>query len=1069
METVQFDWLVVVYMLSAMLYGMFARTSIWQNERAAENRLLFAIFLLLSLWTTAFAFAAPAPTLSLHLFFRQAAAIGWGTVFSFILHFVLLITGREAFARRLWARLALYVPAVVNLYAFLISPFAGEQFNLVQTSRGWVSYYVTSFWNTFHTVYFISFSALSILLVVLWYLRSKDAKQRQESGLLVGSFLAAFVLGALGDFILHMRGYDKIPQLGAVYILIPSAVALYCMRRFHAVEHDRPSAVRRTVEILSDASRDRVYRVAGIALAVLSYINSYFIVLLRRDYNTEAFLLQGGLVSILLLAGGEIIFWMNRMSRSRKVQERTITVIVVMLDILMMQRNYARGFVSVWAGVILFIMVGIVFSDAKLVLFVAGAHAAMEVLIVLFRPETLHVAVGPTDFLLRGTLVIVGTVLAFLINRTYISRMRVNLAEQAFQVAVADLSSTLTAEGEAEHVMNKGMAIMQEYLAAHCVAIVRFGDREELSGQLCLMPGEQAVTRPLDAATAAAISQMLKSMPSPPCNEPQTIKVTELQLSAPDAYQHFFDQGIAHIVMTKFEAGSFDARSLLLVFFDAGHPGAPEDRHLDSFIRLASVGFSNYLIGLHAQQELNYLAHFDPMTNLYHRTSFIERATAVVAEEAHKDRLVAVLFMDIDMFKEFNDTMGHAAGDRILVTIAQRLQSVFDGNDLLGRFGGDEFLILHTAGGREQLQEKVDELLAIMREPVHLPQACLYLTISLGIALYPQDGQTVDVLLNNADFSMYEAKKRGKNQYAYYADNERALASYVLEMKDGLRKAMERDELLVYYQPQVRLTDGQCTGLKAIAYWRDSRHDRILPIVYASLAEERDMVAELERWVIRMACEQVGAWQSIGIQVGRLSANCSIHTLTSRDAESPLLELIGQTGISLDTVELDIPESEAASLAPEMLARMTSMRHAGLRFSIDGFGAQHSTLAQLNALPIERIKLDRALIDLAILQADKGSAILSNLIHMAHEVGIRSLALSVSREVQHRLLLQWGCEEGQGPLFMKAVSAGELESRLLTSRQGLVLPDHPGEKPSKKHLPAGPAAPQSPEGGMRHV
>ena len=439
-----------------------------------------------------------------------------------------------------------------------------------------------------------------------------------------------------------------------------------------------------------------------------------------------------------------------------------------------------------------------------------------------------------------------------------------------------------------------------------------------------------------------------------------------------------------------------------------------------------------------AQEELQHMAHYDALTTLPNRVLLDLRLTHALERAKRSNRKAAVLLLDLDGFKTVNDSLGHAAGDRLLQVISKRLAEVVREEDTVARLGGDEFAVMleHLKRG-EDAMVVAKKLLDAVAQPVNLGnhQMALVAT-SIGIAFYPDDGTTAAILLRNADAAMYESKGAGPGSYRFYRPEMTHVAQARFKLESALRLAMAQDELEVWYQPQVALATGEVVGAEALLRWRHPERGLILPTEFIPLAEETNLILPLGEWVLRHACKQAKAWRDRNLGFGKMSVNIAAAQIERGDLVRLVREILDETGLPGECLELEITEGSLLHSAENARKVTSAIREMGTLLAIDDFGTGYSSLSYLKQLPIDKLKIDQSFVrDLPGNSDDV--AIARSVIALGHGLGLTVLAEAVETEAQRDFLLAEGCDEAQGFHYSCALPAVEFEAWMLAQRAGM--------------------------------
>lgn len=431
-----------------------------------------------------------------------------------------------------------------------------------------------------------------------------------------------------------------------------------------------------------------------------------------------------------------------------------------------------------------------------------------------------------------------------------------------------------------------------------------------------------------------------------------------------------------------------------------------------------------------AEEQLVYHAYHDALTGLPNQILFKERLEQCLIQAKRNDQMVAVAFVDLDRFKVINDTLGHDMGDRLLKVVAARLASCLRESDTVARLGGDEFTVLlgGLTDGRAVARAS-ERILAAMGEPVDLDGRSFSLSASVGISLFPHDGDEPGVLLQRADNAMFRAKEAGRDCYRLYSPEMDEAIHSRLQLEAALRQALDRGEFSIVYQPQVRLGDRAVVGFEALLRWTHPVHGNVSPLEFIPIAEESGIIAPLGAWVLKQACGQGAAWIAAGHEPRRIAVNVSARQLERGDFVRHVSDALWETGFSANLLELELTESSVMKDADGAAEQLERLRELGVRISIDDFGTGFSSLSRLQSLPLDQLKIDRAFI--RDMEAEKSTLPLAQgIVTLAHALGLQVVAEGVETERQAEILAALGCEEAQGWFFGKPARPEDLEKLL---------------------------------------
>jgi diguanylate cyclase (GGDEF)-like protein len=439
-----------------------------------------------------------------------------------------------------------------------------------------------------------------------------------------------------------------------------------------------------------------------------------------------------------------------------------------------------------------------------------------------------------------------------------------------------------------------------------------------------------------------------------------------------------------------------------------------------------------------AAEAIEKLAHEDALTGLANRYTLEARLDQSLADMQRRHKQLALIFIDMDNFKAINDSLGHAVGDEFLIEIAQRLLQCVRGNDIVGRPGGDEFVIAIT-----DLDESTtaailaSEILQALSLPLQLGPHQVVPSASIGISIFPDDGRERVTLMKNADIAMYSAKSAGRNHFRFFDARMTQSAEARLRLEGELRLALERKELLLHYQPQIRASNGRIIGFEALVRWRKANGELVAPMKFIPLAEETGLIVPIGQWVLRTACMTLAAWHTIEcMQELSISVNLSARQLKDETFIDQVDDILTQTGIPPRLLELEITESVAMENPVATVEILLELKALGVKLSIDDFGTGYSSLAYLKLLPIDRLKLDRAFV-MDIETDPNDAAICTATIGLAHNLGLEVIAEGVENKTQSDYLCALACDYMQGYYFSPPLSDADAAA-FATTHDGII-------------------------------
>jgi diguanylate cyclase (GGDEF)-like protein len=430
-----------------------------------------------------------------------------------------------------------------------------------------------------------------------------------------------------------------------------------------------------------------------------------------------------------------------------------------------------------------------------------------------------------------------------------------------------------------------------------------------------------------------------------------------------------------------------------------------------------------------ATSEVEHLAYHDTVTGLPNRSLFSDRLTVALAHAQRHRHKLAVLFLDIDRFKQINDSLGHTIGDRLLRSVAERIKSAIRDEDTVARFGGDEFTVLiHIIGKVEDAGKIATKVLEALKAPIAIDGREFVVTSSAGIAIYPADGGDGETLIRNADTAMYRAKDSGRNTYQYYASMMNHKAVQALELENGLRRAVEKQEFVLYYQPLVDVPTGAVFGVEALLRWQHPQHGLLLPEKFMAAAEESGIIVQIGHWVLREVCRQAAEWHRQGHRI-IMAVNLSARQFQQADLLQRVAEALESARLRPQFLELEITESYAMQDVNRVIGTLNELKKLGVRIAIDDFGTGYSCLSYLKHFPIDTLKLDGSFLRDIGTRQDQQIAL--GVIALAHSLNLKVIAEGVETISQLAFLRANSCDRLQGFLFSRPMPPSGFDGFLL--------------------------------------
>jgi len=457
---------------------------------------------------------------------------------------------------------------------------------------------------------------------------------------------------------------------------------------------------------------------------------------------------------------------------------------------------------------------------------------------------------------------------------------------------------------------------------------------------------------------------------------------------------------------------------------------------------------------MHAEEELARMAHYDALTGLPNRALLQGRLARAMSRADRGRTLLAVMFLDLDQFKEINDSLGHAVGDAVLKEIALRLEGCLRATDTVARLGGDEFtILLEDVHNADEILRVADKLLQSISARANVAGHELHLSTSIGVTVYPLDDHDADTLLRNADLAMYHAKQEGRNNVQFFSRDMSERTEKRVDLLGRLRGAIGRNELQLYYQPQVDVRSGAIIGAEALLRWNDPARGQVPPMQFIPLAEDTGLIVDIGEWVLREACRQAKSWLAAGLGPLTVAVNLSPRQFRQKNLVSMVAAILAETALPPELLELEITESTVMHRTEEAVSGLRALHKLGVQISLDDFGTGYSSLAYLHRFPVHSLKVDQSFV--RDIKSDRDdAAIVSTVISLARQLNLKALAEGVETEAQLAFLRVRGCDSFQGYLFCRPQPAADIEALLRRHRTEFAAPAPKARSGRKRNVRA---------------
>jgi diguanylate cyclase (GGDEF)-like protein len=952
---------------------------------------------------------------------RMFASIGWTTIFSFLIHFFMLLTEKSELLKKRWVYILIYLPAVIFVSVFcLYFSYAKQQYSLAYSDIGWITVEQISGWSQFYNVYYIFSTILGICLLWSWGKRSKAADKKKLSILMIASFAFSVLLGTLTEMIVNIYTSVQCPQLAPILAIIPISVVCYCTKKYGLMIPEK-NILAEPGKILNKASKSKMYQIVSMGFfigALLNIISEFYFGM--KDIKSIIYL------TVFLFFIGIIMQIIKRIRIREGLRDLFFTITIAVTIPILTLVYISTGSATVWATPFLFVLICVVFNKRQLI-YALGFSVIISQIINWVRLPEVYVKIEGGDYLVRIVLFSIAILTAYYINQIYINRLKENENQIKFQKMISNISADLIGVNEfnIDEKIDSFLKNSGEYFDVDRIMFVSLSQTFK-TYEWYKKGMESAIN-----SISSIIEQNIKWWKRQLYNK-DIVYISDIEMLPAEAdkekriLEKLKVKSLFAIPMTR------KGRALgFLVFISIQDKEIFNDTH-KKLLKILSNLLSDGLIKVEAEKEIGYMAYYDSLTGIPNRSLFKNRLEQEIALAKRDKTLIGVIFIDLDSFKLVNDTIGHYGGNAVLKEVANRLTACTRKQDLVARFGGDEFLVLvNQITEIKDIEKIANDILISISKPITIKEQEFFTTASMGISIYPFDGDDTETLIKNADLAMYTSKDNGKHQYTICSSQIKEEVLKKTKITNHLYRAIEKNEFVLYYQPQICTATKEIVGVEALLRWKNHEFGMIPPKVFIPLAEQTGLIDPIGKWVLETACRQNKEWQDIGLPPIRMAVNLAAEQFQDQKLISFVNKVLCETKLDAKYLELEITESAAVDKEKYKytIQMLNELKALGVSISIDDFGTEYSSLGRLKTLPIDQLKIDMQFVQ-NISESKKDEAIVKTIIQLAKNLELNVIAEGVEKEEQYEFLRREMCDEIQGYYFYKPMPVSELETIL---------------------------------------
>lgn len=1013
----------VVFFFVCSFYFFFGVYILYINPKENINRMFFAICLSLFIWSFGFTIAISAPNMDTCLFWRRICSIGWGTFFCEVLYYVMILTGKRNLLKKWWNYfLALPAIIIILLVAFTNGRNTLIEYKLVYTTFGWTNIASNHFWNFFFYIYYIGYMIIGLIMIWHWRRTAVDSKIKNQANIILCSCILSLMIALVTDIIGNSILTLYIPPIVLIVMLIPTIAIYYSITKSQFMKQ-QPN-VDETLN-LTEANRIKIYKHLSsvfIAGSFLFFISQYL-------FSKNADLTDVLVSSIILIFLGLAIKVIQHLKVNENYKSNIIIAAVVFTIPMITFKFIDIGSMTIWAFPFLFIITSLLLNKPNGLIFISISIMGTQILVWIMAPQV-QVTVDSSDHMARIGLFAIGIWLAYFVNKIYIIRLKENIYQVKFQTLLSDISTSFVTINTLNFdiKINEALKKCREFFKVDITNMALFDMQQKkiISNHKW---NDMDNSNKIPVFREMGMNQDLWWIRQLLANKVVQMPEHDKQIEIIGKDSYLMTRSICN---TLFFVPILGKNTVLgfLEFSLIQSPKQWRSDHINLFTIISKV-FSDALLKVKAEKEINYMAYYDQLTNLPNRILFKDRVNQAIYLASRTEKLLGIVFLNLNAFSTINDTIGHEGGDKLLKKVAMQLLQCLRKSDTVCRFGGDEFLIMiNNISDRNDIAKIADKIMGLFNQDFILKGQDFFVSASAGISIYPEDGQNTESLIKNASIAMYKAKDMGKNHYMLCSSEMKEELYTKIKLTNSLYHAKERNELYLNYQPQVCLKTMQIKGLEALIRWKHPKRGIIPPSIFIPLAEQSGVINYIGEWVLETACHQNKIWQDLGLPPMRIAVNLSVNQFRNPNLVEQVSEILRKTGLHPKYLELEITESITIKEENYIVSVLNSLKELGVSISIDDFGTEYSSLSRLKILPIDRIKIDMQFIS-GIEKNEKDRVITDSIINLAKNLGLSVIAEGVETEKQLEFLNQKICDEVQGYYLYKPMPAEEIEGIIM--------------------------------------
>lgn len=1023
-------WLAVILYICGCFYLGFGLYAIFTNRKSLTNRLFLYLTISMAVWAFTFSIVVSSPTEEVAFFWQTLSVTGWGVFYSFLFHFILILTKfKSSFKYKKTIISLIYLPSAINIVLFgPLGPLKNQMYQMIPSKFGWVNI-TPNFWaNVWISVYYLTFTIASIVLIIIWIrkLEPQTLLKRRATHFLI-SVITAFVIGTSLDIIPDALGIGFVPRI-AIIFLIPPILILFLLLKNSGLLFGKNKTVVIFPQSDADINKDRLRLFQTTALVFMiggaaTFLVGYFGIKKSLEYEL--------LLSSLLFLSGVFLMLLPRVVKKHFLQNTLFLIVSSLCMLFLMITNDDTAATTLWAAYIIFFLITVVLGSKIHALIFMALVIGVEIYFWITIPEV-SVIVDGNQHITRILIILLSYYAVRHLTNEYASKLSGYQRFAKEQETLERISTNfISVSSENSHEkINEMFKIASEVLDYDQGYLIKFSDNLEEATFLNAHVKDGVVeSLPYSLNTTVKTEDFLLAKTIVAQKQPMgCANVSNMTDDEKEIKDFFESRGILSYYALPV---TLDDKMIgILVVEDYKKANLRTRENQIYFLGVVANILADTRRKLVYEKQLYDYAYFDQITKLGNRNMLIKKLNQKINDCKELDKL-AVLYIEIENLRMINDTFGHTIGDKVVVKSAAILKNLMKDYCCISKTENGAFVVvIPNIENIEQIENRAEQIINAFSAPI-IPSegvGTLFVSTAIGISMYPDDGKDAETLLQNADLATYAAKNSDDKVVFCSEQLKNRIAENTL-LTNRIFTALENGEFSLEFQPQINSKTGKTAGVEALLRWNFEENKRIRPDIFIPILEQTGLIHDVGLWVLEQSLKEHKRLVKKGFPPLRFSVNLSIVQVKEADFVIETINLIEKSKVDPKYIELEITESFLSTNFADTITKLNKLKEYGISIAIDDFGKGYSSLHRLELVPFDRIKIDKSIVDDIIFE-NKKIVIVETIVSLAKALRADTTAEGVETKEQLDFLKNMDCDEIQGYYYSKPLPIKALEEFL---------------------------------------